>query len=166
VDATQPSAATRPLDAPVGLPPQPDAQATAAPSHGVSPLPPGQSTRDGDGGIAGQAESDAFSSQNPDVVFINGFVRAGNGRVKKSYRVYLNDAAYFALMAMKDPSVVMKARLDPQGKVIDVSVIKSSGSNDVDLPSQLDLRKWEFEPAHDASGQAIADEIVIRFSWR
>ena len=116
-----------------------------------------------DGGVKGQAESDPFSVDHADVAYINGKVRDRNGRVKKSYRVYLSAGGEFAVRAIYHPRVVLWIKIDENGKVVDVEPIKSSGSIDIDNPSIKTMYNWEFTVKRDANGKIIDDEFSIPF---
>ncbi len=91
----------------------------------------------GDPAPMSESESDAFSRMGS-INVRNGKVEARLGRTFKS----------------------VKPR-----KVIDVKVLRSSGSNEIDLPTTTAMYKWWIEPAKDKEGKAIKDVILVTFSY-
>jgi len=59
----------------------------------------------------------------------------------------------------------MSVSVDETGKVIDVKVIRSSGSNEIDLPTTMAMYKWWIEPARNREGKAVKDVILVVFSY-
>lgn len=65
-------------------------------------------------------------------------------------------------------SVVLAASLDDKGRVLHTDVRTSSGNEECDR-TVMDLvqKQWEFEPAHDVKGKAVASKFlcVIYFGY-
>lgn len=147
-------------------PAQPVPPPSPAPTGGGIPGFPGGAARGGDGGNQGDTESDPFAKNSNVVIFVNGRVDARTGRKVKTFRPHLTDAGQLALLGMEKPRVILTAKIDETGKVVDVKVVESSGSEEVDLPAYKCLWKWEFEPTRDKSGKAIPDVMIIPFVWK
>ena len=62
--------------------------------------------------------------------------------------------------------MTLLAKIDKAGKVTDVKVVKSSGSNDIDLPTVVAMYKWWIEPAKDKDGKPVDDALQITFLFR
>ncbi|HYE21786.1 MAG TPA: TonB C-terminal domain-containing protein [Tepidisphaeraceae bacterium] len=109
-------------------------------------------------------ESDPFS-KTPNVEFRDGKVEARNGRKVKSIRPRLSDAARRDLISLASPSVLAKVRIDKTGKVVDVTVLRGSGSEAVDMPVYRALWEWWFEPPVDKAGNPLPDVQLIAIHW-
>ncbi|MGH7215523.1 MAG: hypothetical protein ACREIT_12225 [Tepidisphaeraceae bacterium] len=147
--------------------PQPSAHETPA-----QPAP-----RPGDGGAPGpdlapadpapesDSESDPFSKIGS-AEFRPGSVQARFGRKVKTVRPRLTLAGKYDLASMAKPSLVLAVRVDETGHVRSVDVVRSSGSNEVDLPVQRAMYEWWIEPAKDKDGNPIADVMLWSLSFR
>jgi TonB family protein len=158
--------------------PQPQAVAAArsAPPPEPAPRAPGNNGGGG-GGVPGPAvaaadpapmsesESDAFSRVLNVSVPRNGKITARRGREFKSVKPRLELKGWLDITSLRDPSVVMRVKVDETGKVMDVRVIKSSGSENIDLPTTLAMYKWWIEPGKDKQGKPVPDVVVITFSF-
>jgi TonB family protein len=118
----------------------------------------------GDPAPESESESDAFSRMG-NVRVRNGKVEARLGRDFKSVRPRLSMKGELDAMSVRRPVVDMKVYLDETGKVIDVKILRSSGSNEIDLPTTSAMYKWWIEPARDKEGKAIRDVVLVRFSY-
>ncbi len=186
--ADKPSPATRPASQPESLlalanNPQPSTAVPpgrSATRPAVTPAPQPQIAHTGEQGDNGtgkagttaadpapmsDSESDAFSTTGA-AVFRNGKLEARFGRQVKTIRPRLNLAGRQDLLSLPSPSVVLKVRADQTGRVRNVEVIKSSGSNEVDQPCVLAMYDWWIEPAKDKSGKTTAAEMTWTISWR
>ena len=63
-------------------------------------------------------------------------------------------------------SGVKTAIIDATGKVTQVAIQKSSGSNELDQPTLIALYDWWFEPLHDAKGIAVPDCVLFKICFR
>ena len=111
-----------------------------------------------------ESESDAFSRIGA-INVRNGKVEARLGRSFKSVRPRLSLKGELDAISIDKPIVEMKVSVDETGKVIDVKVLRSSGSNEIDLPTTTAMYKWWIEPAKDKQGKAIKDVILVTFSY-
>lgn len=109
-------------------------------------------------------ESDPFS-KIPGVQFRNGKVDARNGRVVKPIRPRLTEAGRRDLLSLQFPTVLMKVKIDNTGKVIDVTVIRGSGSEAIDMPVYRALWGWYFEPPKDKDGNPLPDTQLVAIHW-
>ncbi|MGE5610780.1 MAG: energy transducer TonB, partial [Bacillota bacterium] len=110
------------------------------------------------------SESDPFARVGSATVRA-GKVEARLGRAHKLIKPRLTIKGQIDLQSIANPTVIMKVSLDETGKVTNVEVLRSSGSNEVDLPATLALYKSWIEPRKDKTGKAIPDVIVIVFTW-
>jgi TonB family protein len=111
------------------------------------------------------SDSDPFSKAFA-VNFQAGRVDARTGRKIKTVRPDLSLAAMYDLAGGANPSVTVKARIDETGAVTDVSILTSSGVNEIDLPCLRAVQQWWIDPARDAQGKPIKDVVVIRINFR
>jgi TonB family protein len=109
-------------------------------------------------------ESDPFA-KIPAVDFRNGKVEARSGRQVKPIRPQLSEAGRRDLLALQFPTVTYKVRIDKTGKVTDVSVVHSSGSEAIDMPVYRALWNWWFEPPHDKKGNPLEDIQLVTIHW-
>jgi TonB family protein len=130
----------------------------------------GEKAEHGGGGAAGdpapmsESESDAFSRMGS-ISVRNGRVEARLGRNFKSVKPRLSLKGELDAISIAKPIVEMKVLVDESGRVIDVKVLRSSGSNEIDLPTTTAMYKWWIEPARDRQGKAIKDVILVTFSY-
>jgi TonB family protein len=118
----------------------------------------------GDPAPMSESESDAFSRAGT-IAVRNGKVEARLGRNFKSVKPRLSLKGELDAISVQRPVVEMKVYLDETGKVIDVKVLRSSGSNEIDLPTTSAMYKWWIEPAKDKEGKAMKDVILVTFSY-
>jgi TonB family protein len=111
-----------------------------------------------------ESESDAFSRIGS-INVKNGKVEARLGRSFKSVKPRLSLKGELDAISIAKPIVEMKVLVDETGKVIDVKVLRSSGSNEIDLPTTTAMYKWWIEPARDKQGKAMKDVILVTFSY-
>jgi TonB family protein len=122
------------------------------------------------GGMAGdpapmsESESDAFSRMG-NIQVRNGRVEARLGRDFKSVKPRLSLKGELDAISIAKPIVEMKVLVDETGRVIDVQVLRSSGSNEIDLPTTTAMYKWWIEPAKNKEGKAVKDVILVTFSY-
>jgi TonB family protein len=156
--------------------PKPTAPAPRPPTPAVKPQPAvvavPQSTR-GDGRTPGQprvsaaplpqsdSDSDPFSRLSSVTVFQNGKLDVRLGRKVKTTRPQVHIAGILDLIERSNPSVVVEVHIEPTGRVSDVKIARSSGSNQIDEPTRLAIYDWWFEPAKDKQGHAVKDVIFF-----
>lgn len=126
---------------------------------------PGSTAPPADPAPMSDSESDPFSNAGS-VTFAPGRVEARYGRKVKTVRPRLTSAAQADLFGLQYPSVILKVKIDSTGKVTSVDILKSSGSNEVDLICQMTLYEWWIEPPKDAAGRPRPDVMVWRLDWR
>jgi TonB family protein len=109
-------------------------------------------------------ESDPFA-KIPGVEFRDGKVEARSGRRVKPIRPRLSEAGMRDLLAQQFPTVLLKVRIDKTGKVIDVNIVRGSGSEAVDMPVYRALWGWWFEPPKDKRGNPTEDVQLVAIHW-
>lgn len=132
--------------------PQPAKSASPANAVAADPAPMSDS------------ESDAFSPTGTATIRA-GRVLARLGREVKPIKPRLTLKGELDVISLASPSVVLNISIDPAGKVIDVTIAKSSGSNEIDLPTMLAVYKWWIEPKKNEQGQPIADRMTLTIRW-
>jgi len=75
--------------------------------------------------------------------------------LKETIRPRLTLSGQVDVIALEYPTVQLKVKIDESGKVISVDVIRSSGSNEIDLSCQRAMYAWWIEPAKAADGKAM-----------
>lgn len=110
-------------------------------------------------------ESDAFSTKGT-VIIAPGKIEAKLGRKVKPIKPRLPLKGQVDVVSLENPTAVFKVSIDPTGKVTDVRTLRSSGSNEIDHPTELALYQWWIEPAKNKQGKAIKDVIVLTIAWR
>lgn len=126
---------------------------------------PGASKPPADPAPMSESESDPFSKTGG-VEFRNGKMDVRFGRSFKSVRPRLSTAAQLDLLSIRSPRIVLKIAIDEAGKVTKVDVLRSTGSKIVDQPVTVALYQWWFEPAKNADGKPIPDELVLPITWQ
>jgi TonB family protein len=109
-------------------------------------------------------ESDPFAKL-PGIQFRDGKVEAKNGRQVKPIRPRLTEAGRRDLLALQFPTILLKVRIDTSGKPTDVTVIRGSGSEAIDMPVYRALWGWWFEPPTDKSGKPMEDVQLVSIHW-
>jgi TonB family protein len=109
-------------------------------------------------------ESDPFA-KIPGVEFKSGKVEARSGRQIKPIRPRLTEAGMRDLLAQQFPTVLAKVRIDKTGKVVDVHILRGSGSEAVDMPVYRALWGWWFEPPTDKKGNPLEDVQLVAIHW-
>jgi hypothetical protein len=102
-------------------PASPESSAASGAPTAADPAPQGDSESDPTTTIGG-AE------------FRRGYTVVRLGRKHKLTRPHLSISAHSDLMTRALPMVVLKIKIDPEGKVTSAEIYRSSGSNDVDQP--------------------------------
>jgi TonB family protein len=111
------------------------------------------------------SDSDAFSTVGA-AEFRPGRVVSRFGRKVKTVRPKLSLAGQYDLLSVQSPSVILRVRVDETGRVREVKVVKSSGSNEIDQPCQLAMYEWWFEPPRNKEGKPQPSEMLWTLSWR
>ena len=105
-------------------------------------------------------ESDAFARIGS-VQFKNGRLDVRLGRKVKTIKPQFTIKGGLDRISIVNPVTVVKVTIGDTGKVSDVKVIRSSGSNELDLPWVLAVYKWWFEPAKDPTGKPTTDIVQL-----
>jgi TonB family protein len=103
------------------------------------------------------SDSDPFSRISGTVVFRPGKLDVRLGRKVKTTRPHIQIAGQIDFIQFNNPTVVLEVHISPTGKVTDVKIAHSSGSNQIDEPTRLAVYDWWFEPLKDKNGKAISD---------
>lgn len=111
------------------------------------------------------SDSDAFSKIGS-AVFHNGRLDVREGRKVRTTRPQILVPGLLDEFGLANPTVVLKVNIDATGKVTNVDIFRSSGSNDLDQPCLRAVYDWWFEPAHDAAGKAIPDAVLFAITFR
>ncbi len=109
-------------------------------------------------------ESDPFA-KIPGVEFRDGHVEARSGRQVKTIRPRLSDAARQDVLSLQFPTVIFKVHIDKTGKVTNVNIVRSSGSEAIDMPVYRALWQWWFEPPKDKNGNPMPDVQMVMIHW-
>jgi protein TonB len=95
--------------------------------------------------------------------------RGEPARAKANLGRYVSDADYPSDAIRREEQGATRFRLavGPDGRVTDCTVIGSSGSAALDLATcRLMKSRARFAPAHDSSGNAVADAVSSSITWR
>lgn len=101
------------------------------------------------------------AAQIPSIEYRNGKVQARSGRQVKTVRPRLTEAGRRDLLALQFPSILLKVKTDVNGKVTDVTVIRGTGSEAIDMPVYRALWGWYFEPPKDKNGNPQPDTQLV-----
>jgi TonB family protein len=146
----------------VAVTPPPVGVAVTPPPVAAAPAAPGSAGRGGaDPAPMSDSESDAFSVLGS-AEFRDGRLSVKAGRKVRSRRPKIGLAGQLDLYQRMHAQVTLKVSTDATGKVTDVDVVRSSGSNEIDQPCRVAMYDWWFEPKKDAAGKPVAD--VFRFT--
>lgn len=110
------------------------------------------------------SESDPFAKA-PSVVFRAGRVEARMGRKIKTVRPRLSLAGQYDVAGAGQISAVFGVHIDANGNVTQIDLLRSSGSNEIDLPCRRALQQWWIEPPKDKNGKPMPDVLVIKLSF-
>ena len=142
-----------------------DASAAAQPSVMASIAgTPGQQAPPADPAPQADTESDPFSTKGS-LEFRPGSTVVRMGRKHRITRPHLPWDSQYDFFGMTRSVLVLDLQLDQTGKVIGVTIARSSGSDGVDQACRLAAYEWWFEPAKDATGQSIRDEITFTIKF-
>jgi TonB family protein len=70
-----------------------------------------------------------------------------------------------AITSLRDPKVVMRVDLDEAGKVKLVTLVRSSGSRELDRPTVQAVYRWWIEPPLDKDGKPLADSLPLTYGF-
>jgi TonB family protein len=118
---------------------------------------PGMPQASGDPLPQSESDSDPFSRISGTIVFRPGKLDVRLGRKVKTTRPRIQIAGQIDFIQFNNPTVVLEVHISATGKVTDVKVAHSSGSNQIDEPTRLAVYDWWFEPLKDKNGKAISD---------
>jgi hypothetical protein len=150
-NATAAKAQNSPTAQPTNPAPDPAPDATAATDMDGDGATAARAAAPGDPALRGRSDSDPFST-TADATF-----RDGREDVRLGFR-YRITKPHILLKGWVDSHFVDSRTLtlllvcDTKGNVISATVLKSSGSQDIDEPSRLEAYNWWFEPPKDAKG--------------
>jgi len=161
-DVTKPAAHSPP---PAPSLPAPAAGAAASARATGDGRQPGSERPSGDPGQMSDSESDAFSKIGSAQIS-DGKLDVRFGRKIKTVRPHIPVVGQVDSFALLNPSVTLKVNIDATGKVTEVSVNKSSGSNEIDQPTLIAMYDWWFEPLRDEKGNALPDCVLFTISFR
>ena len=108
-----------------------------------------------------ESDSDPFSRISANLKFRNGKLVERWGRLVKTTRPQVNIAGIIDAWTLNNPTVVLEVHISATGKVTDVKVAHSSGSNQIDQPTREAVYDWWFEPAKNRAGKPVADVIFF-----
>ena len=111
------------------------------------------------------SEVDAFSVLGS-AQFRQGRVTVCSGRQVKTRRPKIGLAGQVDLSQRSTAQVLLKVSIDETGKVTNVEVAKSSGSNEIDQPCRVAMYEWWFEPKRGPDGRAVPDVFQFGISFR
>jgi TonB family protein len=152
-------------------PPTPSAPAPAAGASASAQATgdgrqPGSARPSGDPGHMSDSESDPFSKIGSAQILHDGKLDVRFGRKIKTVRPHLPVVGQVDSFALANPSVTLRVSIDTTGKVTEVAIHKSSGSNEIDQPCLIAMYDWWFEPLQDAKGNALPDCVLFTISFR
>ena len=111
------------------------------------------------------SDSDPFARIDS-ATFRDGRLVVRPGRKVKTKAPQILIAGQVDLIAIPDPRVVLQIHIAADGHVSDVSVARSSGSNQIDEPTRLAVYDWWFEPRRNSAGKPIPDVIFFQVAYR
>lgn len=108
---------------------------------------------------------DLMTSWGIDMAARRALSRLPRGNIARSISNY--DYPASALREGEQGSVVVRIRVDPDGRVGECVPVSSSGSDALDRGTcHVITRRVRFEPALDAQGNPVAAMMVSRITWR
>jgi TonB family protein len=151
----------------IGLAAAPAEMQPVLPQPPAPPLPTAPAATSGIPGPSEAADPAAMGDSDIDptsmVVTLNlrnGSTVARSGRKHRlTPRPRFDVAAKADAYALRVSSLVLKLRIDANGNVNHVQVLKSSGSEALDQTCKVAAYEWWFEPLRDPAGNIIADEF-------
>lgn len=165
-DASKPAPRKPPPASPALSVPAPAAGASASAQATGDGRQPGSERPAGDPGQMSDSESDPFSKIGSAELLRDGKLDVRFGRKIKTVRPHIPVVGQVDAFSLLNPSVTLKVNIDETGKVTEVTVHKSSGSNEIDQPTLIAMYDWWFEPLHDAKGNAVPDCVLFTINFR
>lgn len=171
---------TAPVFAP---PPPPRPTPTPAPAPAPKPAAPPLASASpavagtGDGHAPGMRHPSADPAQQSDSES-DPFTKIGSlnlrdgkldpqfGRKVKTVRPKIPIVGQVDAFAMAGSAVTLKVNIDATGKVTEVAIAKSSGSNELDQPCLIAMYDWWFEPLKDKHGKPVPDTVMFTISFK
>jgi TonB family protein len=155
--ATQPATQSPPAES--VNPPDPPNGGAARPGLPGNPGPTAASPYAAPLGVS---DSDPYS-KIPTVDMRYGKVEARLGRkIIRTVRPQLGLAGEIDVATSISPVVTLAAKIDEEGRVTDVSVVRSSGSENIDTPCERAVEQWIFQPTVDPkTGKGVPDMIIF-----
>jgi len=105
------------------------------------------------------SESDPFK-KNGVFNLRNGKVDARFGRKVKIVRPHFSLAGLWDQDTPGSAVAILAIAINAEGTVTKVEILKSSGSNEIDLPIQRAMYRWWIEPLKDGNGKPIPDVTI------
>jgi TonB family protein len=128
---------------------------------------PGAPTASADPAIQSDSESDPFAANaSGSVEFSDGRVDARFGRKVRTVRPRLSLAAKYDLLGTPQPRMLVRLRIDGDGDVRYVEILRSSGSPSADQAVRVALYQWWVEPKKDRAGRPVGDVVEFPIVWR
>lgn len=147
-------------------PPSVPVPPSGAPDSGGNAGRPGADRPPADPAPMSDSEVDAFTKNKGAIIIRAGQIEARLGRKVKTVRPRLNLASIGSILSLREPSLRLAIRFDETGKVQHVTVMDSSGSNELDQPTVVAMYEWWFEPLRDESGNPQGDIVVLSINFR
>ena len=132
-----------------------------------APAPVAQQIRGTGADPAPQSDSevDPFSSIGS-IEFRGGRTIDRAGRRVKPRRPKIQLAGLVDLFGNSGARVILKVAIDETGRVTDVRVARSSGSNEIDQPCRVAMYDWWFEPKKGPDGKPVSDSFPFAIDFR
>jgi TonB family protein len=111
---------------------------------------------------ASDTESIAFAGANS-AVFRAGRLEGRKGLRVKTTQVRFHDSSEADIQLLGGIRTVVSARVDADGNVLDVQIVESSGSENVDEDCKLAVWNWTLEPQKDKDGHPTDLNWTIAF---
>ena len=110
---------------------------------------------------ASDTDSFAMVAKSNTVRFHDGQMEARQGRKVKTTRPNYGLGAIADAQSILDVTVVLGVTVDAAGNVSDVTILHSSGSKNIDVPTKAAVYNWWFEPKKDKDGRSLPDRWVV-----
>ena len=124
------------------------------------PTPPVMKPHGSQPGRSSDTDSMPFAHANS-VTFKDGQMMGRQGRRVRTTHIDFGLAGPIVASSLADPRVVLGVTVDSAGNVQNVTLLRSSGSDNIDQPAENEVYNWWFEPLKDATGKPQPDVWVV-----
>jgi hypothetical protein len=109
---------------------------------------------------ASDTESSPFA-RAPSLMFVAGHLEGRKGLKVQTKEPRYHDSSEVDMESLGDPRTLLGVKVDADGNVLDVQILESSGSTNIDMDRKRAVWDWILEPEKDKDGRVTDDHWTI-----